>query len=435
MPTANHPIHPEVDLLDGRWYATEPHETWTWMRQNAPVYYDQKNDVWAVMRYEDILNIEKDPKTWSNWRSPRPHGNPLPMMISMDDPEHLRRRMLVNRGFTPQRVRDKEPEIRQICDEIIDRVCEQGSCDFVWDIAAPLPLILIGDMLGFPRESYDDLLRWSDDMIRGTTATDQVAQEKAMIAGIEFREYQLGVIADRRARESQKDEPSKDLISILCQAAQNGEKLDDESLIQETLLILIGGDETTRHVITGGMLALLEHPEEREKLMANRSGSGDLGGNEYVTRAIEELLRWVTPIKNMSRTAMATVELRGQTIQEGDQVMLMYPSANRDEEIYEDPFKFDIERDSNHLAFGFGTHFCLGASLARLELKVMFEQLMERLPDIELAKGAELPFRASNFIVGPESMPVTFTPTARTAPAKTTAKTTAKTASATKAES
>lgn len=405
MATANHPTHPDVSLLDGHWYATEPHDTWTWMRHNAPVYYDQASDTWAIMRHDDILTIEKDPQTFSSYRSPRPHGDPLPMMISMDDPEHLRRRMLVNRGFTPKRVRDKEQEIVAICDEIIDQVCERGECDFVWDIAAPLPLILIGDMLGFERESYDDLLRWSDDLIRGTTATNPEAQERAMLAGMAFREYQMGVIAERRDGSARED-----LVSVLCHAEVDGEKLDDESLVQETLLILIGGDETTRHVITGGMLALMEHPQQRAKLMDKRHDEA------YVERAVEELLRWVTPIKNMSRTAMREVELRGQTIAEGEQVILMYPSANRDEEVFEEPFKFDVEREpNNHLAFGFGTHFCLGASLARLELKVMFQRLMERLPDLELAggAGAELPYRDSNFIVGPEAMPVVFTPTAR----------------------
>ena len=403
MAKANHPTHPDVNLLDGHWYKHEPHETWTWMRHNAPVYYDEPRDTWAIMRYDDILAVEKDAETFSSAQSPRPHGDPLPMMISMDDPEHLRRRMLVNRGFTPKRVRDKEDEIRAICNEIIDKVCEKGECDFVWDIAAPLPLILIGDMLGFPREAYDDLLEWSDDMLRGTTATNPEAQEKALQAGLAYREFQLGVVADRKSKP-----PQSDLVSVLCHAEVNEEKLDDESIIQETLLILIGGDETSRHVITGGMLALMEHPEERAKLLANREDEA------YMVRAVEELLRWVTPIKNMSRTATKDVELRGQTIEEGEQVILMYPSANRDEEIFPDPFTFDIERETNnHIAFGFGTHFCLGASLARLELKVMFQQLLERLPDLQLKEGAVLPYRDSNFIVGPEAMPVTFTPTAK----------------------
>ena len=397
--TPTHPTRDDIDLLDGNWYASQPHDTWSWMRQHAPAYYDAASDTWAITRYHDILAIEKDPKTFSSFRSPRPHGDPLPMMISMDDPQHQRRRSLVNRGFTPKRVKAKEHEIVAICDHIIDRVCEQGHCDFVWDIAAPLPLLLIGDMLGFPREAYDDLLRWSDDLIRGTTVTDPAAAEKAMMAAIEFREFQLDVIADRRATA-----PTSDLVSVLCHAEIEGERLDDESLVQESLLILIGGDETTRHVITGGMLALIEHPDERAKLAADRT---------KLTTGIEEMLRWVTPIKNMSRTATRTVDVAGQTIGEGEQVILLYPSANRDEAVFDDPFRFDVERHPNpHVAFGFGTHFCLGASLARLELNVMFDRLLDRLPDLELADPtAPLLWRNSNFITGPEAMPVRFSPT------------------------
>ncbi|WP_420639226.1 cytochrome P450 [Candidatus Poriferisocius sp.] len=398
----NHPTRDDINFLDGYWYQHEPHETWTWMRENAPVYYDANSDVWGISRYHDILEVEKDPKTFSSWRSPRPHGNPLPMMISMDDPMHKQRRKLVNRGFTPKRVRDRTAEVTAICDEIIDKVCERGECDFVWDIAAPLPLILIGDMLGFPREHYDDLLQWSDDMIRATTDTDPVAAEKGMLAGMAFREFQLDVIADRRSRS-----PEADLVSVLCHAEVDGERLDDESLVQETLLILIGGDETTRHVISGGMLALLEHPDQRALL--NQRSADDA----WMERAVEEMLRWVTPIKNMSRSATRDVEFHGETIGEGDQIIVFYPSANRDEAVFDRPFTFDLEREPNHhLAFGWGTHFCLGSSLARLELKIMFQRLAERLPDIELANDEPLPFRASNFIVGPEGMPVTFTPSA-----------------------
>jgi cholest-4-en-3-one 26-monooxygenase len=397
---ADHPTRPDIDLLDGHWWEHEPHEAWTWMREHAPVYWDEANETWAVTRYHDVLAVEKDAQTFSSFRSPRPHGDPLPMMISMDDPDHLRRRKLVNKGFTPRRVSDKEPLIRQICDHIIDRVSERGEADFVWDIAAPLPLLLIGDMLGFPREAYDDLLRWSDDMIRGTTATDMAALEKAHVAGMEFRKFQLGVIADRRSRE-----PGDDLVSILCHAEVDGHRLDDESIVQESLLILIGGDETTRHVITGGMLALLAHPREQAALAADPEGRMKV--------AVEEMLRWVSPIKNMSRTATRDVELGGQQLHDGDQLILVYPSANRDEAVFDDPFRFDTARDPNpHVAFGFGTHFCLGASLARLELRVMFERVLARLPDVALRDADALPYRASNFIVGPEAMPVTFTPSA-----------------------
>jgi cytochrome P450 family 142 subfamily A polypeptide 1 len=397
--TVTHPVRDDIDLLDGRWYAREPHDLWEWMRRNAPVYYDERRDVWGITRYADVLAIEKDPKTFSSKRSPRPHGAGLPMMISMDDPLHTRRRRLVYHGFTPKRVRDKEPVIREICTRIIDRVCERGECDFVWDIAAPLPLLLIADMLGFPPESYDDLLRWSDDLIRATTeepTPEIVAASAEAAAG--FREFQLGVIADRR-----KKPPQDDLVSILCDAEIDGEKLDDESIVQETLLILIGGDETTRHVISCGMLALVDHPDQRALLAAANA--------EQRVVAVEELLRWVTPIKNMSRTVTRDVEIDGQLLRAEDQLILLYPSANRDESVFDDPYRLDLTREPNpHLAFGFGTHFCLGASLARLELNVMFDELSRRLPDIELATDDPLPFRASNFIVGPEAMPVRFTP-------------------------
>jgi cytochrome P450 family 142 subfamily A polypeptide 1 len=398
---ANHPVHEGIDLLDGDWYASQPYEMWAWMREHAPVYYDQKNDVWAINRYDDVLTIEKDPKRFSSRISPRPHGNSLPMMISMDDPLHRRRRSLVNRGFTPRRVQDHEAKIRSICTGIIDRVCEKGECDFVWDVAAPLPLLLIADMLGFEEDAYDDLLRWSDDLIRGTTVNNEEAAAVAAAAGIAFREYQLGVIADRRARA-----PQSDLVSILCHSEIDGERLDDESLVQETLLILIGGDETTRHVISGGMLALIANPEQRARLVADPSAPA-------VETAVEELLRWVSPIKNMSRTVVHDMDFGGEHFSEGDQLMLMYPSANRDASVFENPDSLDLTRHPNpQIAFGFGPHFCLGAPLARLELNVMFGELMRRLPDVELADDAPLPYRSSNFIVGPEAMPVRFTPTA-----------------------
>jgi cytochrome P450 family 142 subfamily A polypeptide 1 len=385
------------DLLDGRWYAGQPFDDWAWMRDHAPAYWDAANRVWAITRYEDVLAIEKDPKTFSSYRAPRPHGHHLPMIISMDGREHTRRRKLVSSGFTPRRVRDHEATVRRICTEIIDRVAPRGECDFVWDIAAPLPLLLIADMLGFPPDSYDDLLRWSDDLIRATTADPppEIA-EAGMHAMLEFREFQLGVIADRRSRP-----PQDDLVSILCNAEIDGERLDDESIIQESLLILIGGDETTRHVMTDGMLALLAHPDQMAILRDHPSKT---------SVGVEELLRWVSPIKNMSRTVTRDVQLHGETLHEGDQLILMYPSANRDPAVFEDPDRFDVQRDPNpHLAFGFGPHFCMGASLARLELTVMFSELLRRLPDLHLA-GDPLPRRSSNFISGPEAMPVAFTP-------------------------
>jgi cytochrome P450 family 142 subfamily A polypeptide 1 len=385
------------DLLDGGWYASQPYEDWAWMREHAPAYWDATNEVWGLTRYHDVLTAEKDPRTFASYRAPRPHGDHLPMMISMDDPEHSRRRKLVSKGFTPRRVRDHEQTIRRICTEIIDRVASKGECDFVWDIAAPLPLLLIADMLGFPPEAYDDLLRWSDDLIRATTVDPPPEVEHAgMEAMLAFRQFQLGVIADRRSKP-----PQDDLVSILCYSEIDGERLDDESIIQESLLILIGGDETSRHVMTDGMLALLDHPDQLAILRDDPS-TMEIG--------VEELLRWVSPIKNMSRTVTREIELHGETLREGDQLILMYPSANRDDAVFEDPNRFDVRRNPNpHLAFGFGPHFCMGASLARLELKVMFEELLRRLPDLRLV-GDPSPRRSSNFISGPEAMPVAFTP-------------------------
>jgi cytochrome P450 family 142 subfamily A polypeptide 1 len=254
-------------------------------------------------------------------------------------------------------------------------------------------------MLGFPEDAYDDLLRWSDDLMRGTDVNaDEEAGRRSMQASIGFRELQLGVIADRRAKP-----PQDDLISVLCHAEIDGEQLDDESLVMETLLILIGGDETSRHVISHGMLTLMDHPDQRAIL----TGADE----ETMATGVEELLRWVTPIKNMSRTVARDVEFGGQQLHAEDQVILLYPSANRDEAVFDDPYRFDVRRTPNpHLAFGFGTHFCLGASLARLELQVMFDEVLRRLPDIELAADGPLEFRPSNFIVGPEAMPVRFTP-------------------------
>jgi cytochrome P450 family 142 subfamily A polypeptide 1 len=322
-------------------------------------------------------------------------------MINLDDPQHKRRRNLVNRGFTVRRVRDHEPRLRQLCDELIDAVSERGECDFVADIARWIPMVVIGDLLGIEPGDRGLLLKWSDEIVGGGHAAEiaDAEERRAYVRGVaqEYGAYIQGVIEDRRRR------PRDDLMTLLVQGEVDGDRLDEIEIHQESLLILIGGDETTRHVMTGGLEQLIRNPEQKRRLIADPS---------LLPSAVEEMLRWVSPIQNMNRTVTRDTELRGQKLREGDRVLLLYPSGNRDARKFARPEVFDVAREPNeHVAFGgFGTHFCLGASLARLELSVLFERLLARLPDIELASDAPLPLRPSNFIVGIERMPVRFTP-------------------------
>jgi cytochrome P450 family 142 subfamily A polypeptide 1 len=390
---------PVIDLLDGRFYARGSHAAYAWMRANEPVYLDEANGVAGVASYEAVRAASKDTETFSNAGGIRPDNGPLPMMIDMDDPAHWKRRKLVNRGFTPKRVRDSEADIREICDTLIDGVCERGECDFVRDLAAPLPMIVIGDMLGVAPEDRDDLLRWSDDMVsaQGGNVTEQQLVA-AMTAFTEYQDY-AGAVIERRRRE-----PTDDLMSTLVHAEVDGDRLEHDDLVHESLLILVGGDETTRHVISGGMEQLMLHPDQQQRLVDDREG---------LDVAIEEMLRWVSPIKNMCRTVTRDTEFFGSQLHEGQKVMLLYESANFDEVQFHDPERFDATRQPNdHVAFGFGAHFCLGNSLARLELRVMFDRLLERLPDLHLAGADALPRREATFISGLESMPVAFTPSA-----------------------
>jgi cytochrome P450 family 142 subfamily A polypeptide 1 len=391
------PTPVDIDLVDGAFYSSDPFPAFAWMRRHAPAYFDERNGVWGITRYRDLKDVSKDPATFSSAGGIRPNFPALPMMIDMDAPEHHRRRRLVSEGFTPKRVREGEAWLSQICDDILDNVCERGECDFVRDIAAPLPLIAIGDLLGVHAEARDDLLRWSDDMLKGQGSPDPAAMERAATAFVEYVDYITGVVEQRR--RSGKDD---DLIGTLVHAEIEGDRLDEDSLIHESLLILIGGDETTRHVISGGMAELLRNPDQFERLREDPRG---------LPTAIEEMLRWVSPIKNMARTATRDVELHGQKVRGGDKLLLLYPAANRDEAVFDRPEEFDTQRSPNdHVAFGFGAHFCLGNQLARLELRVMFGKLLERMPDMALASGDDLALRPANFVSGIERMPVVFTP-------------------------
>ena len=392
------PTELSIGLTDGTFYGGDPFPAFAWMRDHAPAYYDESAGVWGITRYADIKEISKDPETFSNAGGIRPDSDALPMMIDTDAPEHVRRRRLVSEGFTPRRIRESEAGIRNICDAIIDRVCEVGSADFVRDIAAPLPMIVIGNMLGVAPGDRDELLRWSDDMLRALGSPDPGAMDKAAQAAAEYAVY-ITAVAEQRRRDSQSD----DLIGTLVHAEIEGDRLDEASIIYESLLILIGGDETTRHVISGGMYELFRHPDQLGRLEADRS---------LMPGAIEEMLRWVSPNKNMARQMTRDVEFQGETLHQGQKLLLLYPSGNRDERVFDEPEQFDITRTPNdHMAFGFGSHFCLGNRLARMELAVMFDRLLDRLPDLGLADEAEPPKRAANFVSGYETMPVVFTPT------------------------
>ena len=390
------PDRPDIDLVSGDFWGRNPHPELAWLREHDPVYFDEPNGIWGITKYQHLKEISTNPADFSSAGGIRPETGPIAMMIDMDDPAHVRRRKLVNRGFTANRVKEQESFILGIADELIDNVAERGRCDFVADLAAWLPLIIIGNAMGFTREAYPELLKWSDDLVRSLGSSDPVAIAAQADAFVGYTSYVAQVVADRR------ENPRDDVISTLVHAEVDGDRLDDDSLLHETLLLLIGGDETTRHVMTGGLYQLLTHPEQWRQLRADRS---------LLPTAVDEMLRWVSPIKNMARTVTRDLEFHGKQLKQGQKVLLLYPSANRDSDVFDDPFRFDITRSPNeHVAFGFATHFCLGNSLARLELHALFDRLLDRLPDLHLVGDAEPAHRPANFVSGYERMDVAFTP-------------------------
>ena len=391
-------VRPDIDFTDGTFYSDGwARAAYRWMRANEPVFRD-RNGLAAASTHQAVLDAERTPEVFSSTGGIRPDNPAMPYMIDMDDPAHLLRRKLVNFGFTRKRVMDKAPDIDTLCDSLIDAVCERGECDFVRDIAAPLPMAVIGDMLGVLPAERATLLKWSDDLVTGlNSAADEATQLAVMEAFAGYSAYAMETIAKRRA------EPTDDLFSVLVNSEVEGEVLSDDEILFETLLILIGGDETTRHTLSGGTEQLLRHPDQWRRLIAD---------SELVPGAIEEMLRWTAPVKNMARTLMADTEFHGTALKEGEKILLLFESANFDEQVFGDPENFRIDRNPNsHMAFGFGTHFCLGNQLARLELNTMLRKLLQRLPDLRLADGAALPLRPANFVSGPEKMPVVFTPT------------------------
>ncbi|MCP5178368.1 MAG: cytochrome P450 [Pseudomonadales bacterium] len=404
----DHPTRDDIQLLHPDFHAN-PFERFAWMRANAPVYFDAGartwdggQGLWGITRYEDIRHVASDQALFCSGNSSRPDSPPVPSLINQDEPVHMARRAVVRRRFTPQALRRHEAFTRACATEIIDEVIEKGEADFVKDIATPLPMMLIGHMLGVPKEDYVKLLHWSDLFATGLQDMGEEHLAKVVEAVNAWNEYITFWFSKRRA------EAGDDLISAIVHARILGAPMTHAELMHEAMLILVGGDETTRHTISGGMEALLRRPAQMAALIDDAS---------RLPVAIEEMLRWSTPVKNMNRTATADTEVGGQVIRRGDKLLLLYESGNRDETVFDAPDEFRIDRDPNHhLAFGgYGRHFCMGSNLARLEIRVMFEELLRRMPTIQLAGAAPCPYRHGNFVLGFEAMPVTFTPAAREA--------------------
>lgn len=387
--TPDHPTRDGIRLLSEDFYA-DFDELTAWMRAEAPMYWDDSVGIWGAAAHADVMRMSRDWRTFCSGKGSRPESS-VPSMINFDPPEHTRRRRLISAGFTRRRVEDHEPYLRAKVNELIDAVADRGECDIVRDIATPLPMYMIGELMGLPDEDHHQLLHWSDLFATGgSEIRDDVVE-----AVRQWWEY-ITVKIDQR-RHSDAD----DLISLVVNPRDGEEPLSDVDLVFETMLVLVGGDETTRHVISAGVAALVQHPDQLAALRADPS---------LMPGAIEEMLRWATPVRNMNRTATCDVEVNGQHVREGDRILLLYPSANRDESVFADPFRFDIRRTPNeHVAFGaYGRHHCLGAPLARLELRVLFEELLRRLDDLELATDLELPWRRGNFVLGLNSVPVRF---------------------------
>jgi cytochrome P450 family 142 subfamily A polypeptide 1 len=384
---------PRIDLLDPDFYVDGAREAYRWMRDHEPVHHDDRNGVWGIATYAGVRAAEGNAAVFSNAGGSRPETGPLPWMIDLDGSDHRKRRKLVSHAFSPARVRDLAPRIRGICDDLIDAFCERGACDIRRDFAAPLPLIVICDMLGVPAPDRDSMLRWSDGLLGSLRGGDDALRDAAASFGA-FDDYARRMIADRLT------DPADDLVSVLVHAEVDGDRLDADELVFEMLLLLLGGDETTRNVTCGGMEQLLAHPDQAQRIRDEP---------RRLEHAVEEMLRWVSPIKNMSRTVRKDLEFEGRLLREGDTALLLYESANFDETQFEDPGRFDVDRAPNeHIAFGFGPHFCLGAGLARLELRIGFERMLDRLPDLEPATAGPPP----RSITGISELPVRFTPTA-----------------------
>jgi len=394
--------NPYVNLLDPQFYV-DPWSSYRWLRANDPVFWDATHRIWGISRYEDIVEVEKNWKLYTSEDGSRPATDQRDdtSMINRDDPEHQQQRMLVARQFTPRAVKQIEGKIRSIVNELIDDVASSGRCEAIESLASPLPAILIGDKLGFPRELWPKLREWSEVTMYESgqnppDGTPAAFSEVSTNAIMEFAAATIELIAERRK------EPKDDLITIWATTEVDGRLWSDGEIISECLLLLDGGAETTRTVIGSIIRELAINTSQRQLLIENPDLLGETG--------VEEFIRWVTPILNMRRTATEDHVFRGKNIKKGDQLLLMYASANRDESVFDQPDVFDVQRSHNHhVAFGFGTHFCLGSSLARIEIRVMFEELLRRIPDWKLTPGSESKILGATFTRAYDRVDIEFT--------------------------
>jgi cholest-4-en-3-one 26-monooxygenase len=401
----------DIDLCDpGNFVNGVPYQWFAQFRREAPVYWHPDpagfaEGFWSVTKFDDCVGVNRDYEHFSSARQATLFHDfdddmleqQRMMMLNMDPPLHTRYRRLVNKGFTPRMIRDLEAKVVASTDSIIDAVCETGSADFVEQISAELPLQVIADLMGVPQEDRHLVFDWSNRMIGADDPEYRVAAEEQGQAAMELYAY-----ADQLCEQKRLD-PHTDLFSVLTQAEVEGDSLSQLELDLFFLLLSVAGNETTRNLISGAMVAFFDNPDQWERLRADRS---------LLPSAIEEMLRYVSPVMHFRRQATKDVVIGDQKVAEGDKVVFWHVSANRDESVFTDPDRFDIGRmPNNHMAFGGGgPHFCLGANLARMEIRVMFDRLLDRLPDIHL--DGDVQRLRSNFINGVKHIPVAFTPSA-----------------------
>jgi cholest-4-en-3-one 26-monooxygenase len=404
----------DIDLTDAeRYVEAVPHEWFAFLRQNAPVWWHEETDgpgFWCVTKYDDCVAVNRDYDVFSSarkatfiWDMPEEAiEQQRLMMLNMDPPLHTRYRRLVNKGFTPRTISALEEKIHATADDIIDAVIEKGEADFVTDIAAELPLVVIADLLGVPQADRHNMFDWSNRMIGRLDSEYSEGEpqdfddpEFASQAAMELYAYAADLYSKKRL------DPHEDLMSVLTQVELEGDKLSELELELFFLLLTVAGNETTRNLISGAMYTFFQNPDQWEKLRGDRS---------LMPKAVEEMLRYVTPVMNFRRQTTKPTELRGQKIGADEKVVFFHISGNRDEDVFDQPDVFDISRSPNpHMAFGGGgPHFCLGANLARMEIRVMFEHLLDRLPDMR--QDGDLQRLQSSFINGVKHLPIAFSP-------------------------